>query len=136
MIARRDHTPAVAEARDGAAKADPEDLATIEAALRKLKVNGWRSEEEAAGRAPFVRRNLLLLHLVLYSEKIEIALQPGTQRALAELSSKVACISDMLFQYCLQNRWVKAALTVTEVMAMLVRPHPHPNPHPHPHLKL
>ena len=30
-------------------------------------------------------------------------------------------IADMLFQYCLQNRWVKAALTVTEVEAMLVR---------------
>ena len=46
-------------------------------------------------------------------------------------------IADMLFQYCLQNRWVKAALTVTEVMAMLVRPHfPHPHPHPNPNPNL
>ena len=34
---------------------------------------------------------------------------------------QVKTIADMLFQYCLQNRWVKAALTVTEVEAMLVR---------------
>jgi len=110
---------AVEEAREGAPKADAEDLATIEAALRKLKVAGWRSEAEEAGRAPFVRRNLVLLHFVLYNEKIELAPKPSTQRALGELSQKVACIADMLFQYCLQNRWVKAALTVTELQGLL-----------------
>ena len=40
-------------------------------------MHGWRSEEEEAGRAPFVRRNLLLLHFVLYCEKIELSLQEG-----------------------------------------------------------
>lgn len=111
---------AVAEAREGAPKAAPEDLTTIEEGLRRLKVHGWRNEEEEAGRAPFVRRNLLLLHFVLYCEKIELSLQESTQSALSELQHKVKTIADMLFQYCLQNRWVKAALTVTEVMAMLV----------------
>ena len=80
---------AVAEVQEGAPKAAEEDLTTIEEGLRRLKVNGWRNEEEEAGRAPFVRRNLLLLHFVLYCEKIELTLQEGTQRALSELSAKV-----------------------------------------------
>ena len=63
---------AVAEVREGAPKAAPEDLTTIEEGLRRLKVHGWRNEEEEAGRAPFVRRNLLLLHFVLYCEEIEL----------------------------------------------------------------
>ena len=53
---------ALAEARDpAAASAAQNDLAEVEAALSVLKVGGWR-EGEAAGRPPFVRRNLLLLH--------------------------------------------------------------------------
>ena len=80
---------AVAEVREDAPKAAPEDLTTIEEGLRKLKVHGWRTEEEEAGRAPFVRRNLLLLHFVLYCEKIELNLQESTQRALSELQHKV-----------------------------------------------
>merc|ERR1719285_232690 len=111
---------AVAEVREGAPKADAADLAAIEAALRALKVNGWQSESEETGRAPFVRHNLLLLHYVLYHTKIEHKLQPATIHALNELQAKVSCIADMLFQYCLQNRWVKAALTVTELQALLL----------------
>lgn len=111
---------AIAEARDGSPKADADDLSAIEAELRKLKVDGWRSEAEEAGRAPFVRRNLLLLHFVLYIEKIRVELKPATTHALSEISAKVARIADMLFQYCLQNRWVKAALSVTEVQALLL----------------
>jgi len=111
---------AIAEARDGSPKADPDDLAVIEAELRKLKVEGWRSEAEEVGRAPFVRRNLLLLNFVLYIEKICVELTPATTNVLSELSAKVARIADMLFQYCLQNRWVKAALSVSEVQALLL----------------
>lgn len=111
---------AVTEMQQGAPKADADDLATVEAALRTMKVNGWQSPEQEAGRPPFVRRNLLLLHFVLYNEKIELQIKPSTQHALSELSAKVATIADMLFQYCLQNRWVKAALTVTELQGLLV----------------
>jgi hypothetical protein len=80
---------AIAEARDGSPKADADDLSAIEAELRKLKVDGWRSEAEEAGRAPFVRRNLLLLHFVLYIEKIRVELKPATTHALSEISAKV-----------------------------------------------
>ena len=45
-------------------------------------MHGWRNEEEEAGRAPFVRRNLLLLHFVLYCEKIELSLQERPPRPL------------------------------------------------------
>ena len=111
---------AVTEMQQGAPRADADDLVAVEAALRTLKVNGWQSPEQETGRPPFVRRNLLLLHFVLYNEKIELSIKPSTQHALSELSAKVATICDMLFQYCLQNRWVKAALTVTELQGLLV----------------
>ena len=65
---------AIAEARggdsaDGGACASAADLAEIETALTLLRVSGWR-DGEAQGRAPLVRRNLLLLHVHLHRERM------------------------------------------------------------------
>merc|ERR1712137_1015105 len=102
----------------GAAKAEPADLALIEQGLASLKVTGWVADE--AARPPFVRRNLLLLYYQLYQYKLsELTLQPSTQHALVEVKVKAGRLLDMLFKWSLQNRWVKAALAITELQALL-----------------
>jgi len=111
---------AVAEATAQTAKAEPVDLSSIEQGLTSLKVEGWTADEEMAGRPPFVRRNLLLLYHQMYAPKLsDVTVQPSTQAAAAEVVSKSRRLLDMLFKYALQNRWVKAALAVTEVQALL-----------------
>ena len=60
---------AVAEATAQSARAEPADLSTIEQGLGSLKVQGWTTEDEMAGRPPFVRRNLLLLYHQMYAPK-------------------------------------------------------------------
>jgi len=114
---------ALAEAQDNSPKASKEDLNAIEAALTKLKVEGFTNEEEVKTRVPFVRRNLLLLYCQLYQQgaKLEgVKLQEGTVRALGECVMKARRLLDMLFQYSLSQRWVKATLAITELQALLV----------------
>jgi len=111
---------ALAEAREDAAKAEPADLTAIEAECVRLKLPGWR-DAEAEGRPPFVRRNLLLLAYALNMTRMEsVKLQQSSEAALGELAAKVRRMLDMLLKFCLQNRWVKAALTVTECQAMVL----------------
>lgn len=111
---------ALAEARETSAKADQVDLSAIEAACTSLKVPGWL-EGETAGRPPFVRRNLLLVCYQMNQTRMpSIQLAESTKNALAELCIKVRRLLDMLFKFCLQNRWVKAALTVTECQALVL----------------
>ena len=108
---------ALAEAREKAAVADRADLDAIESELARLKVPGWRaSDPEREGRPPFVRRNLLLVYFHMYASAIRaLELDNGTKRACGEIMGKVARLLDMLFQYSLKNRWIKAALTITEL---------------------
>mmetsp|Transcript_20819 Transcript_20819/g.49882 ORF Transcript_20819/g.49882 Transcript_20819/m.49882 type:complete len:467 (+) Transcript_20819:41-1441(+) len=111
---------AIAEARDAAHKADMVDLEAIEAESVRLKVPGW-SQEESKGRPPFVRRNLLLISYQMNQSRMQgIQLRESTVLALAQLCAKVRRLLDMLFKFCLQNRWVKAALTVTECQALVL----------------
>jgi len=110
---------ALAEARDSAHKAEPADLSAIEAECVRLKVPGWR-DGEGIGRPPFVRRNLLLVCHQMNATRMEVRLQQSTVEAQAELCAKVRRLLDMLFKFCLQNRWVKAALAVTECQALLL----------------
>ena len=108
---------ALAEAREKAAVADRADLDAIESETARLKVPGWRaSDPEREGRPPFVRRNLLLVYFHMYASAIRaLELDNGTKRACGEIMGKVARLLDMLFQYSLKNRWIKAALTITEL---------------------
>lgn len=149
---------ALAEARAEASKAEPPDLAAIEAECVRLKVEGWRGAE-AEGRPPFVRRNLLLLHYQMHqSRMLGVHLQPSSSKALAELvlkarrphpgpcpprppppppvparcrpsplsagaawpRSQVRRLLDVLFKYALHNKWVKAALAITDLQCLLV----------------
>jgi len=110
---------ALAEARETAHKAEPADLAAIEGECLRLKVEGWR-DGEAVGRPPFVRRNLLLVCYQMHQARMCVHLQPNTMEALVELCTKVRRLLDMLFKFCLQNRWVKAALAVTECQALVL----------------
>ena len=109
---------ALAEAREKAAVADRADLDAIESELARLKVPGWRaSDPEREGRPPFVRRNLLLVYFHMYASAIR-ALPTGQRdrgSACSRIMGKVARLLDMLFQYSLKNRWIKAALTITEL---------------------
>ena len=112
---------ALAEAREKAAVADRADLDAIESELARLKVPGWRaSDPEREGRPPFVRRNLLLVYFHMYASAIRaLELDNGTKRACGEIMGKVARLLDMLFQYSLKNRWIKAALTITELQGLI-----------------
>ena len=114
---------ALAEAREKAAVADRADLDAIESELARLKVPGWRaSDPEREGRPPFVRRNLLLVYFHMYASAIRaLELDNGTKRACGEIMGKVARLLDMLFQYSLKNRWIKAALTITELQVTTPR---------------
>jgi len=113
-------TLARAAARAEASKAEPPDLAAIEAECVRLKVEGWRGAE-AEGRPPFVRRNLLLLHYQMHqSRMLGVHLQPSSSKALAELVLKVRRLLDVLFKYALHNKWVKAALAITDLQCLLV----------------
>jgi hypothetical protein len=81
---------ALAEAREAVAKAEPADLAAIEAECVRLKLPGWR-DAEAEGRPPFVRRNLLLITFQLNMTRMQsVQLQKSTELALAELGAKVS----------------------------------------------
>jgi hypothetical protein len=110
---------ALAEAR-GEPGASESDLGEIEAALGLLKVPGWR-EGETAGRPPFVRRNLLLLHAHMHREQLNaLSLGDPTRQASSDVVSKARRLLDMIFSYSLQCGWVKAALAITELQALLV----------------
>lgn len=110
---------AVGDARGTVAQADEAELAAIEAQCLRLKVPGWR-EGEAEGRPPFVRRNLLLVaHQMNQARMSELTLSEKTKQAQDELTTKLIRMLEMLFKYCLHNRWVKAALAVTECQALV-----------------
>jgi len=96
------------------------DLAEVEAALMLLKVPGWQ-DGETTGRPPFVRRNLLLLHAHLHRERLRaVTLAESTQAAAAEVVTRCRRLLDLLFSVCLTLNWVKAALAITSLQAMLV----------------
>ena len=111
---------ALAEARDpAAASAAQNDLAEVEAALSVLKVGGWR-EGEAAGRPPFVRRNLLLLHAHLYRERLRaLVFAESTTLACAETVERARRLLDMLLAYSLQVGWVRATMCITELQGLV-----------------
>ena len=114
---------ALAEAQETAPKADKGDLVAIEGALMKLKVAGFTDEAEVASRVPFIRRNLLLLYCQLYQQggKLEgVSLGESTVLALGDIVVKARRLLDMLFQYALGQRWVKATLAITELQTLLV----------------
>ena len=111
---------AVAEAKGEVAGATEADLREIEAALAVLRVPGWR-EGDAANRPPFVRRNLLLLHAHMHRERLNaLSLDESTKLAVLDLVSKARRLLDMTFGYCVSVTWVKAALAITELQALLV----------------
>jgi hypothetical protein len=113
---------AIAEARGGdeAKGASAADLAEIETALSLLRVSGWR-EGEASGRAPFVRRNLLLLHAHLHRERLRaLNLSEGTLAAAFEVVQKGSSLLNMLLTYAMNAGWIKVCTGVTELVALLV----------------
>mmetsp|Transcript_13937 Transcript_13937/g.35982 ORF Transcript_13937/g.35982 Transcript_13937/m.35982 type:complete len:486 (-) Transcript_13937:149-1606(-) len=111
---------ALAEARDSKASAVASDLAEIEAALTLLKVTGW-CQDEAAGRPPFVRRNLLLLHSHMHRDRLKaLDLSAATHQAAEEVVSKCQRLLDVLFAYAVQLQWSKASLAITSLQALLV----------------
>ncbi|EOD30049.1 hypothetical protein EMIHUDRAFT_434513 [Emiliania huxleyi CCMP1516] len=106
--------------RAGEARAEPADIDALEQALAGLEVDGF-APDQRAGRPPFVRRNLTLLCGHLHRERLpeSLVLRDSTKRAQGAAAGRASKLSEMLFRYALQNRWVKPALAATEVQALL-----------------
>lgn len=102
------------------ARAEPADIDALEQALAGLEVDGF-APDQRAGRPPFVRRNLTLLCGHLHRERLpeSLVLRDSTKRAQGAAAGRASKLSEMLFRYALQNRWVKPALAATEVQALL-----------------
>mmetsp|Transcript_13713 Transcript_13713/g.41750 ORF Transcript_13713/g.41750 Transcript_13713/m.41750 type:complete len:453 (-) Transcript_13713:746-2104(-) len=109
-----------AKASEIDAKALNVDLDAIEARLCSLDVEGFRASDDTT-RPPFVRRTLLLLLAHLYSKRMgdELKVSETTVRAQKAVVARTTKLAEMLYRYSLHNRWVKAALTTSELLALL-----------------